>query len=298
MRLPLAASPAERRLLPEGRLSGPMPWVIAIMMFLMVLSAAGGLGLAQAARALGGALSNRLTVQIVEADPARRERQADAALAALPRLPGVRAAARVDAREMKRLLEPWLGAEVLGGDLPVPVMIDVDLDSASSRDVAAGIAVALRPLAPAAQVDDHGRSLAPLARLIGALKWLAALLVLLMGAATAAAVALAARAALNTHRATIDVMHLLGATDLQIARLFQRRIALDALAGGLVGLGGALLVLLLLGSRVAAVGSELVGSMTLPPVAWVVLLLFPLAGMALAMAAARWTVLAALRRIL
>jgi predicted MFS family arabinose efflux permease len=35
---------AERGLLPEGRMAGPMPWVIAIMMFLTVLAAAAGLG--------------------------------------------------------------------------------------------------------------------------------------------------------------------------------------------------------------------------------------------------------------
>ena len=43
---------ADRRLLPEGRLAGPMPWVIAIMMFLTVLAAAAGLGLRNAARSL------------------------------------------------------------------------------------------------------------------------------------------------------------------------------------------------------------------------------------------------------
>ena len=45
--------------------------------------------------------------------------------------------------------------------------------------------------------------------------------------------------ALDTHRDTIEVIHMLGATDIQIARLFQRRIALDALLGGLVGTAGA-----------------------------------------------------------
>ena len=32
----------DRKLLPDARLSGPAPWVIAIMMFLMILAAAGG----------------------------------------------------------------------------------------------------------------------------------------------------------------------------------------------------------------------------------------------------------------
>ena len=72
---------------------------------------------------------------------------------------------------------------------------------------------------------------------------------LLIALATAAAVVLAARGALDTHRATIEVMHGIGATDLQVARLFQRKIALDALFGGLAGGVAAALVLLLLARR-------------------------------------------------
>ena len=33
----LKAPPHEARLLPEGRMAGPMPWVIAIIMFLTIL---------------------------------------------------------------------------------------------------------------------------------------------------------------------------------------------------------------------------------------------------------------------
>ena len=66
---------AERGLLPEGRLSGPMPWVIAIMMFLTVLAAAAGMGLASAAGRLDDQIGGRVTIQIVEANPARRAGQ-------------------------------------------------------------------------------------------------------------------------------------------------------------------------------------------------------------------------------
>ncbi|MEC9018209.1 MAG: cell division protein, partial [Pseudomonadota bacterium] len=40
-----AATAARHRLLPGGRVAGPMPWIIAIMMFVTVLAAAAGLGL-------------------------------------------------------------------------------------------------------------------------------------------------------------------------------------------------------------------------------------------------------------
>ena len=106
----------------------------------------------------------------------------------------------------------------------------------------------------------------------------------------------AARAALNTHQATIDVMHHLGSSDAQIARLFQRRIATDALFGGMVGLLLASLVIFAVGDRIAEVGSDLLGSVDLPVSAWGILGLLPLAGTLLAMVAARLTILMALRR--
>jgi cell division transport system permease protein len=293
----LGAAPAERRLLPEGRVAGPMPWVIAIMMFLTVLTAAGGLAMRHAARSIGADLADRITVQIVEADAVVRERQAQAALALLRRDPAVGAVSRVPAEEMKTLLAPWLGDGGLGDELPLPVLIDAVLAPDRPRDLAA-LRSAVAAVAPAARIDEHGQALAPLAGLISALEWLALAVVMLMATASAAAVMLASRAALDTHRAAIDVMHLLGATDVQIARLFQRRLALDALFGGLVGLAAGAVVILLIGQRVGSLGSELLGSLTLPALAWLLLLALPCFGAAIAMLAARYTVLGALRRIL
>jgi cell division transport system permease protein len=288
---------ADRGLLPEGRLTGPMPWVIAIMMFLTVLAAAAGLGLRNAAKSLDADIGNRITVQIVEANPDFREAQARITVSELQKLAGVRSVKRVDDREMARLLEPWLGTGGLETDLPVPVMIDADLtpEAYGSLDV---VRAAVAEVAPSARVDDNAQWLAPLAKLISALKWLAAGLVALMVGATAATVVLAARAALDTHRGTIEVLHLMGATDVQVARLFQRRIALDALFGGAVGLTAASIVLLVIGNRVGALGSELLGSAGLPLASWAVLIALPVAGVFLAMLVARATILRALGRLL
>ncbi len=295
MILQLGLSTADRRLLPEGRAAGPMPWVIAIMVFLTVLAAAAGLALAAAADSLSDQLSGRVTVQIVEADRVAREAQAGAALRLLRASPAVARADRVSDVAIARLLEPWIGSAGLG-TLPIPALIDLDLVDAGRSGVA-DIERAVRRVAPSARIDAHARWLAPLLRLVGTLGWLAVALVLLMGVATAACVVLAARAALNTHRATIDVLHLLGATDLQIARLFQRRIALDALFGGGVGFAAGALVLLLLSSRIGALGSDLVGSLRLSPASWIALVSVPVAGALVATIAARLTIIRALRMI-
>lgn len=292
-----AASPPDSRLLQEGRLTGPMPWIIAIMMFLTALAAAAGFGLANASSAMDARLAGRLTVQIVDADAESRARDARRVASALETLPGVAKVVQADRAQLAALLEPYLGSDGLDQDLPMPALIDVDLDSAE-ESVIAEVEGAVARIAPAARVDRHARWLAPIESLFGWLTWLSIMMVLLMAAATGAAVVLAARGALNTHRATIDVLHLMGATDKQVARLFQRRIALDALLGGVTGLVVALIVVLLLGWQVGSLQSELASGVTLTWRDWLLLLALPLIFAALATLAARTTILAALRKLL
>jgi cell division transport system permease protein len=283
----------ERRLLAERRRSGPMPWVLAIMVFLTVLAAAAGLSLAASARSLGDQIAGRVTIQIVEAEAAAREEEARAAMAAARGVAGVRQVQRVADAELARLIEPWLGPE--SSELPRPALIEVDLEHPAAL---AQLTQAIRAATPAARVDAHAQTLGPLRSLIRTLRWLAIAIVLLTAAATAACVVLAARAALDTHRETIDVLHLLGATDRQIALLFQRRTAGDALIGAAGGFVGGVLILLLLADRLRALGSELVGSVQLGGFSWAMLLLVPLGAALLATAAARLTIEHDLRRSL
>ena len=296
MRIAFTASPADRRLLPEGRLAGPMPWVIAIMMFLTVLAAAGGIALGQAGRSFTAGLANRISVQVIEPNPDLREAQARAIVAALTRTSGVSRVRRMPAEQIDQLLAPWLGAGLASLDLPVPALIDADMTSRAHATLPV-LAAHLHAIAPTARIDDHAAWLAPLGRLVRTLVWLAVALVVLMAIATAAVVALAARGALDTHRATIDVLHLMGGTDTQIARLFQRRLALDALFGGLTGWAAATLMLVLIGWRLERVGSGLIGAVVLPVAAWSGLLLLPIGGALIAASAARFTVTRALRRL-
>ncbi len=281
----------------EGRLAGPMPWVIAIMMFLTVLAAAAGLTLGSAARALSADLVGRLTIQLPEANPVLRETGKQAIISELGRLGVIEKIEPVSEEELGALLDPWLGAEARDADLPIPALIDVEVRRATPADIA-DVRKAVKAVVPAARVDEHARWLAPLANLLESLKWLSAMLVLMMTAATATTVVLAARGALNTHRSVIEVMHLLGSTDGQVAGLFQRRIALDALFGGLAGLGGALAVMALVGSRMNAIGSDLLGSTRLGWLEWTIILALPLLGALLATVAARLTILFALRNTL
>ena len=288
---------SERRVLDEAGGFSAMTWVMAIMLFLTVLAAAVGLGTASAARLLDRELAGRLTVQIVDGDSVRREAAAGRALAGIRAAPGVRTAVPVDRAELTRLLRPWLGSDGSDPDLPVPAIIDVTLADADEAAIAA-VAAAARRASPAARVDRHASWMTPVSGFMRMLTLLAAALVVLMASATAAVVVLAARAGLETHRATIEVMHMLGSTDVQVARLFQRRIAIDTAVGGAVGGLAALAVIALLDWRLEGLGSELLSGVGLSAGAWLSLAALPIAFVILATLAARVAVLTALRGIL
>lgn len=288
---------SERRVLDEAGGVRAMTWVMAIMLFLTMLAAALGLGTAGAARALDRQLAGRLTVQIIDGDPVRRDASAARVLETLRTLPEVTRVAAVDRAELTRLLRPWLGSDGADPGLPVPAMIDVDLGGQDDAAVAA-VARAVRGVAPTARVDRHETWMSPVSGVMRSLTLLALGIVLLMAGATAAVVVLAARAGLETHRATIEVMHMLGSTDLQVARLFQRRVAIDAAIGGVAGAGVAIAVILLIMTRLQGLGSELLDGGRLSSTDWATLGAMPIGFIVLAMVAARATIVRAMRTTL
>ncbi len=285
-------------LMPQGRLAGPMPWVIAIMVALTVIAAAAGLALSNTARNAADALSGGVTVQVVEANPAERDRQARAAARVIQAMPGVEDVHIVSQEEVEKLIEPWLGARTGEDQIPVPALVDVRLRDPVDGEKLGAIRTQVRSVAPAARVDAQSSWLKPVFKAIDSLQWLALALVALLGAALAAAVLLAVRNALGVNRETIEVVHLLGGTDAQIARIFQRAIGFDAAGGGAVGLGLGLVAVLFLGQRFSGLEAGLVDSGALDWFDWLLLALIPIAGVLLAMLTARQTVVRALRKML
>jgi cell division transport system permease protein len=285
----LFVSPAERRLLGFTRLGGPTPWVIAIMSFSIMLIAATGLALASTAALVSRAIEARYALEVPGGAP-----DMDALVRVVGSSPGVTSVEAVPESEMRKTLSRWLGPAANSADLPVPALINFDAGRGADLDAMQRRAQAI---APGARIAAHRDSAAPLLHSLRLLQWIAFGLVLLLSIAASAAVVLAARGALDTHRFTIEVMHGIGATDLQVTHLFQRKILIDAFVGSVAGAFAAGLVLLLLASG-AAIAGEITGGATLGLADIVILALLPLALTVLATWVARTAVLRSLRRAL
>ena len=284
----LFTSPAERRLLGTRPLQGPTPWLIAIMTFSIMIVAAAGLALAGTAQRVSSGAAARYSVQIPDGTKLPQVMQV------VRSSRGVANAEAVPESEMRKTLERWLGPAGASADLPVPALITFDVGAGTDLKALEAKAAAV---APGAKVIAHREALGPVLKSLQALQWIALVLVLLLAGACAAAVVLAAKGALDTHRFTIDVMHGIGATDLQVTHLFQRKIAIDALAGSVVGAAIAAVVLLLLAATSAFAG-ELMGGATLGAGDLLALAAIPLLLTILATGVARAAVLAALRTAL
>lgn len=285
----LFVAPSERRLLGATSRRAPTPWVIAIMSFTIMLIAATGLALANTAGVLSRAIEARYALEVPGGGT-----NLGALVNAVRSSPGVTAVEAVSESDMRRTLQRWLGPAAQSRDLPVPALINFELASGANLQA---IQQRAQAIAPGARIVAHRDSVAPLLQSLTLLQAVAFGLVLLLSAAAAAAVVLAARGALDTHRFTIEVMHGIGATDLQVTHLFQRKIAIDAFIGSIAGGFAAAAVLLLLAGGAAFAG-ELTGGATLGLGDLLILALLPFALTALATWVARSAVLRALREAL
>ncbi|MCW3797756.1 permease [Sphingomonas sp. BN140010] len=277
---------ADRRLLPQGgtRLT---PWLIGVLMFVAVLVGAAGLAIANAAATVASGAEQRWSIQL----PAGG-RSMGAVVAAAGQAQGVAAVSPVPDEQVRGLLQRWLGPEAASADLPVPGLIDVELrPGANGNDLQRRVAV----VAPGARVQSFPEQLGPMLRGLRTLQGLTFALLVLLGAAIAAAVMLATRGAYDTHRSTVAVLHGIGATDQQLAALFQQRMARETLVGGSAGAIVALVLVLLMLATLDDGTIVAVGGSPLKPLDIILLGALPFATALLALLVARATIIAALR---
>jgi len=264
-------------------------WLFALIGYLAVLCGLALVLLGGEMREWNRSLGNSLTLQIpAETSAARLE----TVLALLRQTAGIRGVRLLEPAETARLLEPWLGPAATLDTLPVPRLIDLQIDPRTAIDFA-DLRQKLSSIVPGAQLDDHRQWLGDFR---GAAIRLASFMAVGIAAIALLAVVLTVsltRTSLALHDETIELLHLIGAEDADVARPFQADALRLGLLGGATGAAAALVTVIAVGSAVplhVMTGAGGFADWRL----WAVAIVAALATGLVAMAAARTT---ALRRL-
>jgi cell division transport system permease protein len=280
-------------LLPESEArDGALIFVVAVLCFLACLTALGVIAAGRAADGWTGQLTGEATVIVRPRGGQTPDAAAARAAEILAGVPGVSEARALEPAKAYDLIRPWLGDLTDLEDLPVPRLVAVTLDRQEPAG-AARLDRALKAQGLDAAVDDHSVWIKDIRNAAGVVRWTGAVVFLLIAGAAAAVVTFATRLGLAARRDVVEVLHLSGAEDGYIARLFQMRFAKLA---GLAGLVGAVAAAMLAAALRLAGGD--VGLTPALPVAWrdlLAVLPCPLIAALVAAGAARLTAMRIIR---
>lgn len=284
--LPLSGDPSSRFL----------PLLIAFMVFLAALALVGAEVLRQTAERWESGLSGQMTVQLAAEEGQAEPEQVATALALLQDVPGVTSVEVLERAEAAALLEPWLGEAAQDPALPVPLILTLSIEGPVS-EVAAEARTRLAEALPSARLDDHQEWIGGLLDLTRGLGALAIFLLLLVGAAAVVTVVFVTRSGLAVHRPVIELLHLMGARDAQVAGRFQLHALRQGFLGGLLGLATAALCYGLLDWTLAPTTLALLPPFTIGPRLLILLALLPVIAGIVGFITARITVLRTLARM-
>jgi cell division transport system permease protein len=279
-----------------------MPWIMAVMVFLLALSLAFAMATHAAIKEWNAALTTTVTIQVpapslADAKSDILESRVQKVVDYLKSVNGIASVDPVDPAESVELLSTWLGEGNIKKELPVPRLIDVTMADDAELDLTE-LEEKIAALVPGATLDDHkmwmDEVLAFGKRVVNASFTVAGLVAF----ATFIMVVFATRSGLVTHHRTIELLHIMGARNGYIAGQFARNAFWVGFLGGLAGLICAAGLIYGLSQAFADIAQGLLPDWHLRLRAIAFIALLPLIAGTVAMLTAGSTVLSKLSRIL
>lgn len=275
--------------------------LIAMMTFLIIMAVASSFALHEMTRRWSSGLENKITIEIPAQNDDGKLMSRDEIFTltrsianALYRQPGITDIHVLGNEEIAKLVEPWLGDDFLGTEIPIPGIIALNLENTDVRTLQ-NIHTRITSIYKNARLDTHEEWLNDLLRFTGALQLAAALVVLVIGVTTVTAVAGAVRSRMDINRAEVELLHLMGASDRYITRQFQRHSLIIAMKGGIVGTVAGAAAMISIGWVAGEMGVAVLPDFSLAPWQVIVLALSPLLAALISSSTARWTVRRVLR---
>jgi cell division transport system permease protein len=273
-----------------------LPVVFGLMVYLAGLALAAVLVLSGAVEQISQQGIDALTVEVPPDEAGETEAQVARVIELLGANPDVAAARPVSDGEMSTLLEPWLGETRLPDDLPLPRLVDVTLAPGAEIDASA-LAASLAAEVPGVRIDDPKAWLDRLGTFGRSLALVAGVIIAFVVVATAVMAVVSTRMAIAVHRDLVELLHLMGARDVFIARQFQFQAFRVGLIGGVAGATLAAITLIGLEQAAQRLDAVLFIETSLLPAGYAAIAGLPVLAALLAMLTARAAALGALRRL-
>jgi len=212
-----------------------LPWLIAFMSLLAILSVAGFLLLKQVSDLFEYNSNDTMTIQVPSGNSEKRtNKKITQIINILKETGGVIEVSLVPKVEVIQLLKPWLGTISESQTLPLPQIIDIQIDRGSGI-TPEKISNVLTIIVPDITVDDHSIWLIGLVKTLQSAELTALFILLLIIFVIIGTVIFTTRTGMGIHKQTIEVLHFVGAHDDFIARQFAIRGLVVGLQGGLIG---------------------------------------------------------------
>lgn len=283
--------------------NGFLRLLIGLMCVLGMLALAASFALSAMNDRWSQGLRGKISVEIPAADSggdiidaAKVRAMTDDAARILAAHPDILEATIMEDSQIRDLLAPWLGHDMVMDSVPVPGLISVTFNDNAKPDLSA-LEQSLKEVAPLARIETHESWLSDVARFTGALQFAAIVLGLIIGLTTLVAVAGGVRSKLSENKEELELLHLMGASDSYIAGQLQRHTLILALQGGALGVAAGAVMLFIIGMVAGNIGVNLVPDFRLDETQKAALLLLPVPVAFLAMITARYTVLRVLRKM-
>ena len=272
--------------------------LIALMTFLAVMALSGSFALGSMTKRWSSGLENKLTIEIPaeKSDGDLRTKEqitefTNKVVKSLESNPGIKSFDVLKDEDIQELISPWLGEDMVLDEIPLPGLVSAELHI-SSPEVLQVLEKDMALINNNIRIDTHETWLMSLLRVTGALKLSASAITLIIGLTTIVAVAGGVRARMAIHRADVELLHLMGASDDYIMKQFQRHALILAIKGAAIGMVLSIIALLVMGGFSSGTEAEsILPGMSLRPTQWVGLIILPAFACLIAAVASRFTVL-------
>ena len=229
-------------------------------------------------------------------DTDKTEEQLNKVLQYVENVDGVKSVHILDNKTVEKLMTPWLGNRVDVSSLPIPRLLDVQLEDnveINYDEMTQG----LHKVTSNATIDNHRLWLNRLLKFAGSLKTLALCVLLMVAGICAFSVYYSARTSLGINLSSIEILHIVGARDDYIAKQYAKSYAKIGFFSGVIGLIFAIPSIILVSKYGISTGSGLLNGAGLTFLHWFIMMTTPLFSLFYAMATAYYTVLKSLEKM-